>query len=38
MMTRIVNLSFEKGIFPEFLKRAKVIMLYKGGSRTDPAN
>ena len=30
--------SFEKGIFPESLKRAKVIVLYKGGSRSDPAN
>ena len=31
-------MSFEKGIFPESLKRAKVTVFYKGGSRTDPAN
>ena len=37
-LTKLVNLSFEKGIFPESLKRAKVIVLYKGGSRSDPAN
>ena len=37
-LTKLVNLSFEKGIFPEYLKRAKVIVLYKGGSRSDPAN
>ncbi|XP_065573830.1 uncharacterized protein LOC136035784 [Artemia franciscana] len=37
-LTKLVNLSFEKGIFPESLKRAKVIVLCKGGSRSDPAN
>ena len=37
-LTKLVNLSFVNGIFPESLKRAKVIVLYKGGSRSDPAN
>ncbi|XP_065571426.1 uncharacterized protein LOC136034173 [Artemia franciscana] len=37
-LTKLVNLSFEKGIFPEFIKRAKAMILYKGGSRSDPAN
>ena len=37
-LTKLVNLSFEKGIFPESLKRAKIIVLYKCGSRSDPAN
>ena len=37
-LTKLVNLSFEKGIFPESLKRAKIIVLYKGGSWSDPAN
>ena len=37
-LTKLVNLSIEKGIFPESLKRAKVLVLYKGGSRSDPAN
>ena len=37
-LTRLVNLSFENGVFPSALKRARVIILFKGGSRNDPAN
>ena len=37
-LTKLVNLSFENGIFPSSLKRAKVIVIYKGGPRNDPAN
>jgi len=37
-LTKLVNLSFEKGILPESLKRAKVMVLDKGGSRSDPTN
>ena len=37
-LAKLVNLSFEKGIFSESLKQAKVIVLYKGGSWSDPAN
>ena len=38
IISDIVNLSFEQGIFPEQLKLAKVIPLYKGGSKTDITN
>ena len=37
-LTRLVNLSFENGVFPSALKRARVIILFKGGSRNDPGN
>ena len=37
-LAKLFNLFFKIGIFPESLKRAKVIMLYKSGSRSDPAN
>ena len=37
-LTKLINLSFENGIFPSSLKRARVIVLYKGGPRNDPAN
>ena len=37
-LTRLVNLSFGNGVFPSNLKRARVIILFKGGSRNDPAN
>ena len=36
-LNKLVNLSFEKGIFPVSLKRAEVIVLHEGGSRSDPA-
>ena len=38
LLIKLVTLSFEKGIFPESLKGAKVRVLYKGGSRIDSAN
>jgi len=37
-LTKLVNLSFENGIFPSSLKRAKIIVLYKSGRQKDPAN
>ena len=36
--TRLVNLSFENGVFSSALKRARAIILSKGGSRNNPAN
>ena len=37
-LAKLVNLSFEKGIFLKSMKRTKVIVLYKGISRSDPTN
>ena len=37
-LCRIINLSFEQGIFPEPLKLAKVIALFKGGSTEEVNN
>ncbi|XP_065574905.1 uncharacterized protein LOC136036529 [Artemia franciscana] len=37
-LTKLVNLSFKYGVFPDPLKRARSIVLYKGGPRNDPAN
>ena len=37
-LCRIINLSFSKGIFPELLKTAKVIALFKSGSTEDLNN
>jgi len=34
-LTRLVNLSFENGVFSRALKRARVIILFKGGTRND---
>ena len=34
-LMRLVNLSFENGVFPSVLKRARVTILFKGGSRND---
>ena len=31
-------MSFEKGVFPSALKHARVIILFKGGSRNDSAS
>ena len=36
-LCRIINLSFIKGVFPELLKTAKVIAIFKSGS-TDEVN
>lgn len=37
-LTYLVNLSLDKGVFPEMLKKAKIIPLHKGGSHTDTEN
>ena len=37
-MCRIINLSFQTGIFPDILKVAKVIPLHKGGSTQELNN
>ena len=34
----LVNLSVQKGVFPDELKRAKVIPLHKGGDKRDISN
>jgi len=35
--TRLVNMSFENGVFASISKRARVIILFKGGSQINPA-
>ena len=37
-LTHIVNLSLKHGIFPDHLKKAKVIPIYKAGNRCDISN
>ena len=37
-LTQIINKSFEAGIFPDDLKKAKVIPLHKDGSKLDENN
>ena len=37
-LTQIINKSFEEGIFPDDLKKAKVIPLHKDGSKLDENN
>ena len=37
-LCRIINLSFNCGVFPDVLKVAKVIPLHKGGSTQDVNN
>ncbi len=37
-LTHVINASFEDGIFPEQLKLAKVVPVYKGGTKTDVSN
>ena len=37
-LTEIINLSFEEGIFPDDLKKAKVIPLHNDGSKLDENN
>ena len=36
--TKLFNLSFECGVFPDSLKRGRIIVLYKGVPYNDPAN
>jgi len=38
IITKIVNSSFDKGIFPSPWKRNKVIPLHKANDRSDPNN
>ena len=38
VLKHIINLSFTTGIFPDNLKIAKVIPIYKSGNRADKAN
>ena len=35
---RLINRSFQLGIFPQRLKLARLIALFKGGDREDPGN
>ena len=37
-LTHIFNLSFKNGIFPENLKIAKVVPIFKKGDKTDISN
>ena len=37
-LTYIFNLSFSKGVVPDYLKQSKVIPLYKKGNRDVPGN
>ena len=37
-LTQIINKSFEEGIFPDDLKKTKVIPLHKDGSKLDENN
>ena len=37
-LTQLLNQSFQQGIFPNRLKLARVIPLYKKGAKTDPNN
>ena len=37
-LCRIINLSFTKGIFPDLLKTAKVVALFKSGSSDELKN
>ena len=37
-LCRIINLSFSKGVFPELLKTAKVIPIFKAGSSEEVNN
>ena len=37
-LTYIVNLSIESGVFPDDLKRAKIVPIYKKKAKTKPDN
>ena len=37
-LSRLVNLSFQEGIFPDILKTAQVIPIHKKGSKLDYTN
>ena len=38
IMSKIINLSFSTGVYPEKLKIAKVIAIYKSGEKTNISN
>ena len=38
MLTHLVNLSLDHGVFPEALTIARVVPLHKGGKKDDPSN
>ena len=37
-LKHIINLTFKKGVFPDELKKAKVVPIFKSGTRTDLSN
>ena len=37
-LTYIVNLSIESGVFPDDLKRAKIVPIHKKKAKTEPGN
>jgi hypothetical protein len=37
-LAKVITSSFEHGIFPQALKTARVVPIYKGGTKTDVAN
>ena len=38
VLTHLINLSLDLGVFPEALKIARVVPLHKGGKKDDPSN
>ena len=37
-LAMIINMSFQQGVFPDQMKTAKVIPIYKEGAKTDVGN
>ena len=38
LLARVINISIKTGIYPDQLKIAKVIPIYKKGNHSDPSN
>ena len=38
LLSQVINISIKTGKYPDHLKIAKVIPIYKKGSKTDPNN
>ena len=38
MVARVINISFEQGVFPDQMKTAKVVPIHKEGSKTVVGN
>ena len=38
VLTHLINLSLDHGVFPKALKIARVVPLHKGGKKDDPSN